>query len=74
MAMLVMVDEDTVKPTQWGYVNQDKDLETVTIDPNDTVVAKIELYGHHEVYIYTKDIPNLIKALQAACNSINKNL
>lgn len=71
--MLVRVDDVKSIPTQWGYTNEDGDLELVEFDGN--LVVHLSSSDQTMSVVYTSDIPNLIKALQAAYNfSQEKNI
>lgn len=70
--MLVRVDNVIEKTTQWGYTNADGLLEIVEVEGKSTVQILCEHEGVSRVYV--NDIPNLIKALQAAYNSIQEKV
>lgn len=61
--MIKMVDEGPASIDQWGYMNQDNELEKVSAEGN---VIMIDDSNGDQVNIYLEDIPMLIKALQEA--------
>lgn len=67
--MLVRVDNVTEVANQWGYDNEDGELECIEFAANEPSI-QILCGDSPTSRIYTEDIPNLIKALQAAYNSV----
>lgn len=69
--MFVRVDnEDSPVVEGFSYINRDGDEEQVEIY-NDELI-EINGSGSSHLPIYSKDIPKLIKALQAAYDHIQK--
>ena len=67
-----MIFVDSSPFTQsFAYYNQDKEVEFIEVNRNSTI-AELNI-NSCDVLIYTEDIPNLIKALQAAYNFWEKN-
>lgn len=60
---MYMVDKDEAVNSEFGFTNQDGDIESVRYDEEEILVVIDHGWGSgHNVY--PKDIPNLIKALQ----------
>ena len=60
---MYMVDKDEAVNSEFGFTNQDGDIESVRYDEEEILVVINPGWGSgHNVY--PKDIPNLIKALQ----------
>lgn len=57
-----MVDEDKQIISEFGFTNQDGDIESVTYDECDEVVDIVDSEYHYRVY--PQDVVKLIKALQ----------
>lgn len=67
--MIVMVDNTNENVEGFGYTNQDGDIEYVLQAPFATEQVSLKYADGEDLStIYTDDIPNLIKALQAAYN------
>jgi hypothetical protein len=67
----IMVDEVDQKfpdKMEFAFSNQDGDVEYVYLEKGIAHIASIKVTGSDEVEVYFQDIPNLIKALQAAYN------
>lgn len=60
---MYMVDADEQKPSSFGYINQDGDVEYVTISKGGNVDI-IDPAGDVVMSIYPQDVPKMIKALK----------
>ena len=70
--MITMVDETKGKtPIKFGYTNKAGDVEYVEVW-NKGELLDIHYGGDEAAVFYTADIDNLIKALQAAKDSLTK--
>ena len=70
MGNVVRVDLDKTHVDTWAYENHDGFLETVTqVEPHYVEIADQFENGFS---VYNEDIPNLIKALQAAYDANGK--
>lgn len=69
---MIFVDQEERKSVnEFAYYNRDNEVESVKTYAGGTV-TELTL-DNRKVAIYSKDIPNLIKALQAAYNFWEKN-
>jgi hypothetical protein len=66
----IMVDKETVveDTTEFAFKNQDGDIEFVLVDKWEPEIVSIKLECSDVACVYLKDVPLLIKALQAAYN------
>ena len=60
---MYMVDKDESVNNEFGFTNQDGDIESVRYNEEESLVV-INLSWDNRHNVYPKDVPNLIKALQ----------
>ena len=60
---MYMVDKDVAVNSEFGYTNQDGNIENVRYDEEGSLVV-IDIGDGIGIPVYPKDVPNLIKALQ----------
>jgi hypothetical protein len=58
-----MVDKDEAVNSEFGFTNQDGDIESVAYDEEGSLVV-IDVGDGIGIPVYPKDVHNLIKALQ----------
>lgn len=61
---MYMVDNDVAVNSEFGYTNQDGDIESVRYEEEEESLVVIDFNRGSNLYVYPKDISNLIKALQ----------
>ena len=67
MSNVIMVDEQNGGDIKWVYTNLDDDIEYVKYEKHRPRTVRIkEQTGRPVNYFYIEDIPNLVKALEAA--------
>lgn len=60
---MYMVDNDVAVNSEFGYTNQDGNIESVRYDKEGSLVV-IDVGDGIGIPVYPKDVHNLIKALQ----------
>lgn len=60
---MYMVDKDEAVNSEFGFTNQDGDIESVAYDEEGSLVV-IDVGDGIGIPVYPKDVHNLIKALQ----------
>lgn len=61
---MYMVDNDVAVNSEFGYTNQDGDIESVRYNEEGSLVVINVGEGVGNAPVYPEDVPNLIKALQ----------
>lgn len=61
---MYMVDKDEAVNSEFGFTNQDGDIESVRYEEEEESLVVIDFNRGSNLYVYPKDISNLIKALQ----------
>ena len=60
---MYMVDKEKEVINEFGYTNQDGDIESVRYDKEGSLVV-IDIGDGIGIPVYPEDVPNLVKALQ----------
>lgn len=60
---MYMVDKDEAVNSEFGFTNQDGDIESVAYDEEGSLVV-IDVGDGIGILVYPEDVHNLIKALQ----------